>query len=56
MVNDGSSKNFKELFASKLYVLQTKLEPRFELWPRDVFLGFADFLWAVLLCICKETR
>ena len=42
-------------FATKLYVLETIVESRFEILPRDVFLCFAGLLWADLLCIRKET-
>ena len=66
MVNDSRSNNFIEckplsdarslFFASKLYVSQTIVELRFEILPRDVFLCFAGFIWADLLCILKETR
>ena len=43
-------------FASKLYVLETILEPGFEILPREVFLCFAGFLWADILCIRKKNR
>ena len=38
-----------------LFVLETKVQTRFEILPRDVFLCFAGYVWAQFLCIRKET-
>ena len=42
-------------FASKLFFLAIVAKLRLETLPRDVFLWFASFLWADLLCIRIET-
>ena len=61
MVNDGMSNNCNPFrtpeclfLASELYVLETIVELRFEILPRDVFLCFAGFFEQIYYAFAKK--